>query len=330
MGSEKREVLIDTFVPNTGKKSNKHVYTRRFVLSKLRFELTGNLVVGTKDATLNEDGILNLVKRVMFTLFGDTTPFSADGPTLHRINSTINADREFVSQPVVTVGTNAFALSLDMRFTMEDMILSEGFKLVTDKFRGRDIKEPSYDILLGDETDVATAGGGGTIALSALSVNVYAQDEDVEMKENEIREELIDLDSLTVASAADGLVDLRDNNILRRIAFTVRDDATPSVLSDDMIDEIQIIRNSDQTIKRVKWQDAQREMKKQYGMSDDLFSKIATGFLMLQLDKEGDLSGFINTALAAGTKSCQLKIIPVTGETAHVTTHKEMILGRAG
>lgn len=327
MGSEKREVLIDTFVPNTGKKSNKHVYTRRFVLSKLRFELTGNLVVGTKDATLNEDGILNLVKRVQFTLFGDTTPFSADGPTLHRINSVINADREFVSQPVVTVGTNAFALSLDMRFTMEDMILSEGFKLVTDKFRGRDIKEPSYDILLGDETDVATEGSGGTIALDSLSVNVYAQDEDVEMKENEIREELIDLDALDVASAADGLVDLRDNNILRRIAFLVRDAGS---LSDDVVDEIQIIRNSDQTIKRVKWQDAQREMKKQYGMSDDLFSKIGTGFLMLQLDKEGDLSGFINTALAAGTKSCQLKIIPVASETATVTTHKEMILGRAG
>lgn len=329
MGSEKREVLIDTFVPATAKKSNKRVYNRRFVLTKLRFELVGNLVVGTAAATLKEDGILNLVKRVLFTLFGDTTPFSASAVTLHRINSVINADREFISQPAVTVGTNAFALSLDMRFTMEDMILSEGFKLVTDKFRGRDIKEPNYDILLGDETDVATAGGGGTIALSGLSVNIYAQDEDVEMKENEIREELIDQEDLKVASSADGLIDLRDNNILRRIAFIVRNNATPSVLSNAVIDELQIVRNSDQIIKRVKWTDAQYEMKKQYGMSDDLFSKIGTGFLMLQLDKEGDLSGFINTALAAGTKSVQLKIIPVAGQTAYVTTHKEMILGRA-
>jgi hypothetical protein len=329
MGFEKREVLIDSFVPNVNKKSNKHTYVRRFVMTKLRFELTGTLVVGTKDATLNEGGVLNFIKRLVFTLFGDTIPFSASGPSLHRINSTINADREFISQPAVTVGSNTFALSMDMRFTMEDFILAEGFKLVTDKFRGRDIKEPTYDILLGDETDIATAGAGGTIALSGLSVNVYAQDEDVEQKENEIREEIIDVEDLTVASAADGLVDLRDNNILRRIAFLVRNNASPNVLSDDVIDEIQIVRNSDQIIKRVKWKDAQNDMKKQYGMSDDLFSKIAVGFLMLQLDKEGDLSGFIDTALKAGSKSVQLKIIPVSGQTAHVTTHKEMILGRA-
>jgi hypothetical protein len=328
MGSEKREVLIDTFVPATAKKSNKRVYTRRFVLTKLRFELVGNLDV-TVGATLLEDGVLNLVKRILFTLFGDTTPFGASGPSLHRINSVINADREFVSQPAVTAGSNAFAVSLDMRFTMEDFILSEGFKLVTDKFRGRDIKEPSYDILLGDVTDVATpSGGGSAVALSGLSVNVYAQDEDVEQKENEIREELIDQEDLSVASAADGLIDLRDNNILRRIAFLVKD-SSGGLLSDDVLDEIQIVRNSDQIIKRVKWKDAQYDMKKQYGMSDDLFSKIGTGFLMLQLDKEGDLSGFINTALAAGSKSVQLKLIPVATKTAIVTTHKEMILGRA-
>lgn len=328
MGSEKREVLVDNFVPNLNQESNKHIYNRRFVLSKLRFEITGALVVATATATLLEDGILNLVKRISFTLFGDTTPFSTSGRLAHKINSMVNADREFISQPAVTVGTNLFSLSLDMRFTMNDFIMSEGFKLVTDKFRGREIKEPTYNVLLGDVTDVATPGMGGTVALSGLNVNVYALDEDVEQKENEIREELIDQEGLAIASAADGLIDLRDNNILRRIAIMARDNST-GLLADDVIDMVQLVRNQDQVIKSVKWTDLQNENKKQYGLGDDLFSKIGPGFAFLQLDHEGDLSGFIDTAIKGGTKTVQLKIFPATGKTALVDTSKEMILGRS-
>lgn len=328
MGSEKREILIDNFVPNESQESNKHIYNRRFVLSKLRFEFTGALVVGAFAATLLEDGILNLVKRMSFTLFGDTTPFVNSGRLQHKINSVINADREFVSQPAVTVGTNLFSLSIDMPFTMNDFVMAEGFKLVTDKFRGREIKEPTYNVLLGTVDDVATPGGGGTVALSNLAINVYAQDEDVEQRENEIREEIIDQEGLKIASAADGLIDLRDNNILRRIAIQARDFST-GLLADDVIDSIQIVRNQDQVIKSVKWIDAQNEMKKQYGLGDDLFSKVGPGFVFVQLDKEGDLSGFIDTAIKGGTKTVQMKIIPAAGKTALVDTSKEMILGRA-
>jgi hypothetical protein len=328
MGAEKREVLIDNFVPNQAQQSNKHIYNRRFVLSKLRFELTGALVVATAAATLLEDGILNLVKRLSFTLFGDTTPFSNSGRLQHKINSMINADREFLSQPAVTTGTNLFSLSLDMPFTMRDFVMGEGFKLVTDKFRGREIKEPTYNILLGDVTDVATPGGGGTVALSNLNVNVYAQDEDVEQNENEIREEIIDQEDLKIASAADGLIDLRDNNILRRIAIQARDFST-GLLDDTVIDSVQLVRNQDQVIKSINWTDLQNENKKEYGLGDDLFSKIGPGFAFLQLDKEGDLSGFVDTAIKGGTKTVQLKILPATGKTALVDTSKEMILGRS-
>jgi hypothetical protein len=328
MGAEKREILIDNFVANMAQESNKHIYNRRFVLTKLRFEITGALVVAVASAVLLEDGILNLIKRISFTLFGDTTPFSNSGRLQHKINSVINADREFVSQPAVTAGTNQFSLSLDIPFTMNDFIMAEGFKLVTDKFRGREIKEPTYNILFGDVTDVATPGMGGTVALGPINVNVYALDEDVEQKENEIREEIIDVEDRVIASASDGLIDLRDNNILRRIAIQSRDNAT-GLLDDTVIDSVQIVRNQDQVIKNVKWIDLQNEMKKEYGLGDDLFAKVGPGFVFLQLDKEKDLSGFIDTAIKGGTKTIQLKIIPTVGKVAKVDTSKEMVLGRS-
>jgi len=160
MGAEKREILIDNFVANMAQESNKHIYNRRFVLTKLRFEITGALVVAVASAVLLEDGILNLIKRISFTLFGDTTPFSNSGRLQHKINSVINADREFVSQPAVTAGTNQFSLSLDIPFTMNDFIMAEGFKLVTDKFRGREIKEPTYNILFRRRDRRGDAGDG--------------------------------------------------------------------------------------------------------------------------------------------------------------------------
>jgi len=169
---------------------------------------------------------------------------------------------------------------------------------------------------------------GGTVALGPINVNVYALDEDVEQKENEIREEIIDVEDRVIASASDGLIDLRDNNILRRIAIQSRDNAT-GLLDDTVIDSVQIVRNQDQVIKNVKWIDLQNEMKKEYGLGDDLFAKVGPGFVFLQLDKEKDLSGFIDTAIKGGTKTIQLKIIPTVGKVAKVDTSKEMVLGRS-
>lgn len=322
-------VLFDTFAPDIAEANNSRQFRRRTFAHTLTLELTGDLVVGAFAATLKEDGVHALVKKLIFQILADIKPFSVSGRLLHRINSYVTADEERVSQPAVTVGTNPFRASFDMHFIMLDTPLAEGFKLNTALFKGQIIQDPTFDIRLGVASDLATPGGGGTVALANLNVNATVKDEDLDTtRENELREEIQIAEDLTFSTEANSKIDLQDNNILRRLAIQIEDDGT-GLLADDVIDSVKIVRNSDITIREFKWKELQSKNKKEYGLGDDLFASISKGFAILNLDSDFDLSGILDTRREKGTKTLDFFAKTLTGKTARMNVSKEVILVKA-
>ena len=322
---------IDSFAPNLSGQDNGRLFKRASWLHVLVAELTGELAVGVANATLLEDGILRLVKKLVFNLLGDVSPFSVSARLLHRINSYVNAAEKRISQPAVTFATspNKFRLSMDMNFVMPDFYAAEGFKLNTQRFKGQEIGFPSFNVQLGTVADVATPGGGGTVALQNLLLNLHAKDENGEgiglERENQIREELEFVTDAIVNTEQSGTFNIRDNNRLRRIAILARNNGT-GLLSDAVIDEVQLVRNEDDVLRQWKWEDLQSKNKEEYQLTTELFNALKTGFAILNLDTEFDLSGVLDTRLDKGTKSLTLKTIPVGGQTALVSASREVIL----
>jgi hypothetical protein len=130
--------------------------------------LEGSLVVGTAAATLKDGGCLNLINQLVLRVGGEKNVMRYRGKFAQFIHSLYTRHAPHITQPAVTVGTNAFKafFRIPINAFTPDTIGVADYRSLLDptKFGTSQITlEPTW---AADATVVATAGGGGTVALS--------------------------------------------------------------------------------------------------------------------------------------------------------------------
>jgi hypothetical protein len=100
-------------------------------IGAIHLYLTGDLVV-TVAATLREDGILRLLKRIEVSVggrrlkaIGDGAAFSGGGVVLHHSNRVLYNEEPYLNQPAVGVATNPFSAMLTIPMEMPPALASQ-------------------------------------------------------------------------------------------------------------------------------------------------------------------------------------------------------------
>lgn len=136
---------------------------RQHPISHLECRLSGNLVVATASATLDEPGAAGLIESIDVIIDGSDVPIHIPGFMLRMLTWMYSGSPPYNSAPAVTVGTNAFVFSfvipIDIGGNLTLLDASRANSLVV-------------RVQWGDETDMATAGAGGTIAVSSVKLDI--------------------------------------------------------------------------------------------------------------------------------------------------------------
>lgn len=261
----------------------------------LTLRLTGNLVVGTSAATVFSDAPLGLIKNVQVIGDGRRELFNASAKRLFRIAHFSWGKQNELSAPATSTGTNAFSMTLAL-----DHEMVQAINPVETLFDPRLYKLVKLNVLWGSETDIAT--GGGTIALSNVSISILA-DQTADGVEQILGDRVVIQDEQPVtASTTRFTFKVPQNGLLSGILIdTTRDSATTPatgpVPTDTVVNRISL--KSDQTVAHydnVAWTDLQRDFVQRYGIDNGTtFGKPITGFCYLPLMENGMLSSCLNT-----------------------------------
>lgn len=128
----------------------------------IALRLTGSLVVGTNPGTVFSEAPLGLIRRIDFVTSDNTVLQSWTGETLYRYNHFMRHKAARRVAPSGAVGTNAFSATLFL--DQEALAFLDPSESLHDPTRWKDIY---VNITWGQATDIAVAGGGGTIAIAA-------------------------------------------------------------------------------------------------------------------------------------------------------------------
>lgn len=109
---------------SSGLQSPAFLITNKNTLGRLQLRITGELNV-TIAATLREDGVLRLLRRISIEIggepiktIGDGSALASAGKLLHFMNRLQYGSRSAVTQPAVGVGVNPFSFLLTIPFEM--------------------------------------------------------------------------------------------------------------------------------------------------------------------------------------------------------------------
>lgn len=145
-------------------------------IMEIECRLTGNLVVGVAAATLKDGGILNLINRLSLVAPNQRNIMRYRGKFAQLLHHIYSRFAPYIAQPAVTVGTNPFEAYFSVpinAFTTDNTGIPDWRSLLdpTTLGVGNLVLETEWT----NEGTVATAGGGGTVAISnvKLELKVY-------------------------------------------------------------------------------------------------------------------------------------------------------------
>lgn len=278
-------------------------------LGRLILRLTGNLVV-TAAATLREDGILRLLKRIELDIggvrvktIGDGNALSGAGPLLYYMNQFYYGSVPQLSQPAVGVATNAFSATLSIPFEMPPA-LSNQYPQNKD-FSGRNIsmlspteKEIELNVDWGAVADVISAG---TATLSATRLEVisvvYPQFDSVQMPL--LLHENTKQATLSTGANADERTEMDRVGVVPAIGILSFDN---TVRDDGVFNGIDAIINGNNHVYDMSWEAMRANAKEQSGLA-----AVTEGAGMVVFDREENLQGAL--VLDAGdVKNFQMSI----------------------
>lgn len=220
--------------------------------------LTGNLVIATANAAnIFAEAPLGLIRRVELVCDGRRYLLSTAARDLFRLEHVGNRKVGELVPPIVTIGTRPFSALLT--FTHEAL----GFMDPSESlFDPRLYKKVELRITWGAASSIATAGGGGTIAIDAatkVSVSVLQTAEGVDQI---LFDRTVSFDEKDVTATSQGLpFEIPQNGLLAGILFRTDRDAGAGagpVPVDDLINNISL--KSDTTVAHVDklpWVDLQ-------------------------------------------------------------------------
>lgn len=269
------------------------------LIKGLTLRVTGNLVIATANAgAIFSDAPLGLLKNVQVIGDGRRELFNASGKRLFRLaHFSWGKQNELTNPSSATIGTRAFAATLCL-----DHEMIQAVNPVETLFDPRLYKLVKLNILWGSETDIASAGAGGTIALSGVTCSVMA-DQTADGVEQILGDHVVIQDESPVtASTTRFNFKVPQNGLLAGILLdTTRDaGATPStgpIPVDNIINRVSI--KSDQTVAHydnAAWADLQREFLQKYQVdTGGTFGQPIAGFCYLPFMENGMLSSCLNT-----------------------------------
>jgi len=285
----------------------------------ITLRLTGNLVIGVSNATVFSEAPLGLIKALRVTGDGRRVLINSPGRDLFRLAHFSWGKQAEISPPLATVGTRPFAatIRLDHEYLM-------ALDPVESLFDPRLYKKVTVEIGWGAATDIATAGGGGTIALTNVQCDVLVDQTSEGIERILFDHELTPDEQAVVASSALFTFKVPQNGLLCGILLRADRDAGAGagpVPVDDLITQVGL--KSDTTVAHaegVTWATLQRENVLNYQLDGGPSAGAPIpGYAYFSLLESGMLSSALNTN-ALNDLRLILSVTRTSGtEIAHVT-----------
>lgn len=271
----------------------------------ITLRLTGNLVISTANAqAIFSEAPLGLVKNIRVVGDGRRTLINSPMRDLFRLNHHLWGKLGELLAPgattnggagVVTTGTRAFAATVRID---HEMLMA--LNPVESLFDPRLFKKVTVEIQWGDATSIATAGGGGTIALTSTQVDVLVDQTSEGVTEILFDHEVTPDEQTVTASSALFSFKVPQNGLL--VGFMLRSDRDPGDGTgprgvDDVINTVTL--KSDTTVAHldnVNWSTLQRENALQFDI--DLGAGAGgqiPGYAFVNMLEHGMLSSALNT-----------------------------------
>lgn len=274
-------------------------------LKALHFRLTGNLVV-TVAATLREDGVLRLVKRMEISVggvkiksIGDGSAYASAAVHCYYYNQLLYGALPNLSQPAVGVATNAFSADFAVPFEMPpalasmypSQVVGVGDKAMQISARkitelsptGKDIE---IDVDWGAVADVISAG---TATLSSVKLEVVAE---VEPELDIIQMPLL-LQETTKQATLNAGANTREETDLDRfgiVPFIMVMAWDNSVRADNVFNRYQYVLNGDNYKIDMSWGLSKNDAKRAAGLQA---TTLPTGVNLGLFDREETGDGAI-------------------------------------
>lgn len=262
----------------------------------ITLRLTGNLVIAVANAAaVFAESPLGLIKNIQVLGDGRRQLVNSPARDLFRLAHITWGKQGELSPPLGTIGTRAFSATI--RIDHEMLMAMDPSETLFDP---RLFKKVELKVTWGAATDIATAGGGGTIALTNVQLDVLS-DQTSEGVDQTLFDYTVSADEAAVVATSAALpFRIGQNGNLVGILIRCDRDAGGGlgpIPVDDLINSITI--KSDQTVvhyDQVSWATLQRENVLHYGLDGGATAGAQIpGWVFVPFIEHGMISSCLNT-----------------------------------
>lgn len=165
--------LVDSFTPVESQTGVRRTMPLGTTVSRYLVRLTGTLTVGVAAATILEDSPYGFILNQDTILNGSFPLHSSDGRGYFFLNRIQQQTPPRTTAPLAAVGASNFVAEYTLDFGQLDLVppLDSAFWNDT-----RLLSRLELVFNFGAAADVATLGGGGTVALSNLLIQIFSEE----------------------------------------------------------------------------------------------------------------------------------------------------------
>lgn len=264
----------------------------------LTLRLQGNLVIAGAAATIHYDNPLGLLKSIELIADGRRTIFRASGRQLYNYAHFIRGRRGQLLTPVSSTGTRPFAVTLVL-----DHEAKQFYNPVESVFDMKRYKTLELKVQWGLASEMATAGGGGTIAIDTANTFVDVLQETTIDAESLIKFDHVLMSKQFPITASNPRleIDIPQTGLLAGIQIQCTRDAGAGagvVPVDDIVNTLQL--ESDTSVnhaKGVRWRTLQAKNAQQFQLTEQLGGDLTVpGYVYYKLNENGAFGSALNVA----------------------------------
>jgi len=265
----------------------------RSIFSSLSFRISGTLIVGTADCTLNNQSILDYIKLITCEVNGGIKPKSMTGLMAYLVAQINHRVAPTLNLPAVGFATspNAWSVEIPLDFELLRHHSQEECLLNTGLIQGKLNNQFKVNVLLGDITNVATAGSGGTVAMGTTYCTIMGTLINAPSISYPINmESMVKIDDIAGIGDFKTYADLLSGRPLKSI-YIIQKTAGGAV-DNTLIQQVRIRTQSSNFLREYDWDHLQDMMRRKYHLD-----VLPVGFGAIDLDDaHEDGHGILNTA----------------------------------
>ena len=261
---------------------------KTYLTKDIFVRLTGSLVVGVAAATILDEAPLGLLSLIELAGDGNETLWKLSGRDAYRLANLFHGKAGELTPPTNGVGTNAFSASIILSAEAVNMAVPVDSYLDLREFEKTELR-----VSWGAATEIATAGGGGTISITAATQLECWANQSTEGYESIQFRRFISFNEVNVTATNSELsILVPRSGLLAGILFrTDRDKARV----DNLINNITLTSDSSHDHwKRRTWSSIQFENTQRYQLDSATLGGRITGYGFIDLLEDGRMSSAIN------------------------------------